>query len=267
MPKIYRLLRLGGVRAADIIVRRGKDARLPMVHAVDRNIEMARLAQDAPCPMPEIIERGTYLEVREKDRIQCEQWLSSRGIYSAPIVIQPGYSRTFKGKRTDERKFWPIEHWIQLLKQLLAENPGVHIIINGAPSEALLVNEISCLCGDQRVFSAAQDMTVGKLVALLSKARACIGVDTGPAHIAAAVGCPLVVMFGGVPPQLMAPLSLGSPVIVVVAPCADLECQDENDWAASHSMLDISVENVLEAVHNLLTRTVEKVNSKKLREL
>jgi heptosyltransferase-2/heptosyltransferase-3 len=53
------------------------------------------------------------------------------------------------------------------------------------------------------------------LLALLSLAHSCISVDTGPAHTAAALNCPLVVLFGKESPQRFRPVSLDSPVQVI----------------------------------------------------
>ncbi len=53
------------------------------------------------------------------------------------------------------------------------------------------------------------------LLALLSISHSCISVDTGPAHAAAALNCPLVVLFGKASPQRFRPVSLDSPVQVI----------------------------------------------------
>jgi heptosyltransferase-2/heptosyltransferase-3 len=54
-----------------------------------------------------------------------------------------------------------------------------------------------------------------RLLALLSMAHSCISVDTGPAHVAAALDCPLVVLFGQANPSRFRPVSRTSPVQVI----------------------------------------------------
>ena len=60
---------------------------------------------------------------------------------------------------------------------------------------------------------------MGRLLALCASAHSMISVDTGPAHAAAALGLPLVVMFGGQPQAQWLPRSSsGSPVIGIGGP-------------------------------------------------
>ena len=54
-----------------------------------------------------------------------------------------------------------------------------------------------------------------RLLALLSMAHSCISVDTGPAHAAAALNCPLTVLFGRANPARFRPRSAASPVRVL----------------------------------------------------
>jgi ADP-heptose:LPS heptosyltransferase len=65
-----------------------------------------------------------------------------------------------------------------------------------------------------RIDAAA--LPIGRLKALLEIAHSMVSVDTGPAHLAAAVGCPLVVLFGARPPLMWAPRSASGSAVVVV---------------------------------------------------
>jgi ADP-heptose:LPS heptosyltransferase len=62
----------------------------------------------------------------------------------------------------------------------------------------------------------ADDLPLRRLLALLSIAHSCISVDTGPAHAAAAMNCPLVVLFGKASPALFRPISSDSAVAVII---------------------------------------------------
>ena len=61
----------------------------------------------------------------------------------------------------------------------------------------------------------ADDLPMRRLLALLSIAHSCISVDTGPAHAAAALNCPLAVLFGKADPNRFRPVSAQSPVAVL----------------------------------------------------
>ena len=63
--------------------------------------------------------------------------------------------------------------------------------------------------------SVAGDLPLRRLLALLSTAHSCISVDTGPAHAAAALNCPLTVLFGQANPARFRPRSAASPVRVL----------------------------------------------------
>ena len=74
--------------------------------------------------------------------------------------------------------------------------PTLRVMVCGSPSEAPIVKEIVTLCNDQRVMSVAADLPLTRLIALTGVAHSMISIDTGPAHIAAAMDCPSVVLFG-----------------------------------------------------------------------
>jgi heptosyltransferase-2/heptosyltransferase-3 len=79
-----------------------------------------------------------------------------------------------------------------------------------------LNEEIATLAGIASVHNAADDLPVARLVALLERAEALISVDSGPAHAAAAVGCPTVVLFGRASPSLYRPRgAAGAPVRLI----------------------------------------------------
>src|SRR5260370_30421961 len=67
------------------------------------------------------------------------------------------------------------------------------------------------------LYNAADDLPIPRLVALLARAAGLITVDSGPAHAAAAVGCPLVVLFGKALPSLYRPW--GTAGADVESPC------------------------------------------------
>jgi heptosyltransferase-2/heptosyltransferase-3 len=71
------------------------------------------------------------------------------------------------------------------------------------------------LAAIDRLYNVADDLPVPRLVALLAHAAGLITVDSGPAHVAAAVGCPLVVLFGKASVSLYRPWGTGADVRVL----------------------------------------------------
>jgi heptosyltransferase-2/heptosyltransferase-3 len=102
-------------------------------------------------------------------------------------------------------KYWPNERWAQVLRHVRARHPSHAIVLLGTGPEYRLNQEITALAGVDRLYNAADDLPVPRLVALLAHAAGLITVDSGPAHAAAAVGCPQVVLFGKASTSLYRP--------------------------------------------------------------
>jgi heptosyltransferase-2/heptosyltransferase-3 len=87
-------------------------------------------------------------------------------------------------------------------------------------------------------------LPIPRLVALLARAAGLITVDSGPAHAAAAVGCPLVVLFGKALPSLYRPWGAAGADVRVL--CGEIAGQPD--------MLGIETRSVIEAWSSLNLR-------------
>jgi len=99
-------------------------------------------------------------------------------------------------------KRWPAERFARLAARLVAER-GCAVLVNGSPGEAELVRDIVSsarqslgehggLVGDLSI----SGISLGSLKAITRRSRLMVTNDTGPRHIAAAFGVPLVSLFG-----------------------------------------------------------------------
>jgi ADP-heptose:LPS heptosyltransferase len=102
-------------------------------------------------------------------------------------------------------KYWPNERWAEVLRHVRLRHPDHAIVLLGTGPEYALNQEVAGLAGIAGLHNAADDLPIPRLVALLARAAGLISVDSGPAHAAAAVGCPLVVLFGKALPSLYRP--------------------------------------------------------------
>ncbi len=160
------------------------------------------------------------LTVRDADRADLHAWLGARGLDDAPLVLlQPGNKRTLKRGRAGQigdSKQWPLANWAALIHAVLERCPDAKIVLCGTPPEAPLLRAIAAAADSARVSMTQEGPTLRRLLALCERAVAMISIDTGPAHAAAALGCPLVVLYGSAPPSLWLPRSpTGSPVIAL----------------------------------------------------
>ncbi len=152
---------------------------------------------------------GCHLEVTQVQRDQLTAWLKTRDLAAQPLIlVQIGNKRTMRrGPRrlAVNNKYWPNERWAQVLRFLHRQHPGHALVLLGTGPEFKLNQELAALAGIDGLHNVADDLPVPRLVSLLDRAAGLVSVDSGPAHAAAAVGCPQVVLFGKASPSLYRP--------------------------------------------------------------
>jgi heptosyltransferase-3 len=137
------------------------------------------------------------------------------------VLIQAGNKRTMRlGSRRRKRneKYWPESHWGVVIDQVHALTPDAAIILLGVRLESALNRAILRRTRTKAAFDAAGEVPIPRLLGLSAQALGIISVDTGPAHVAAAVGCPLVVLFGAKHPSFYAPRGEAATVEIVAGP-------------------------------------------------
>jgi heptosyltransferase-2/heptosyltransferase-3 len=189
----------------------------------------------------------------------CSAWLRKHGWHERQLIcLQAGNKKTMRrGDRTraSNVKHWPEERWAAVIDALLEAHPDAQVLLCGAPMEQELAQEIQGLVrGDQtRVAAVADQLPIPRLLALLARAWGCLSVDTGPAHAAAAVGCPITVLFGATDARLFRPRARSSPVEIVSAvPMAEV-APGRDAWAAVNTMDRITVADVLAGWQRMLS--------------
>lgn len=100
-------------------------------------------------------------------------------------------------------KRWPAAHFIAAAREVSAAT-GARWLVFGGPGDAALAGEISAGLGAGARCVAGQT-TLRELLALLAGCRVLLTNDTGPMHVAAALGTPVVVPFGSTSPELTGP--------------------------------------------------------------
>lgn len=182
---------------------------------------------------------GCYLQVSEQQRIDLEAWLRDRGLSAAPLIlIQIGNKRTMRrGLRrlAVNKKYWPNERWAEVLRHVRLQYPAHAIVLLGTGPEYALNQEVALLANIARLYNAANDLPIPRLVALLARAAGLITIDSGPAHAAAAVGCPLVVLFGKALPSLYRPWGTAQADVKVL--CGQLAGEPDMLGIESHSVI------------------------------
>lgn len=193
------LLRKAGWHSNDIM----ELDRLPDIvgeHFCDRWARFALMGQGVPLAGPIKSSRcKPGLLLTGAQRAEELPWLQALDFAAQPyILLQVGNKRTMRRgfrRRPSNTKYWPVTSWAALLRELRARHADLSFVFLGVPAEAGMVDEIIARAGVSNAFNVARQMSVLRLTLLAEMAAGMISVDTGPAHVAAAVGCPLVVLF------------------------------------------------------------------------
>lgn len=175
--------------------------------------------EDYPCvnvvPAPR-------LSVSDEERLECAAWITGQVWSGRPIVlVQPGNHRSMRRRRWRrgpiDDKTWPLSKWSALLQCIQQSLPQVQIVLCGSRQELSLLRSIRHATGLDQV--AGLYLPLRRLLALCEVARCMISVDTGPAHIAAAMGAPVIVLFGESSPRHWLPRNeCGAPVVALGGP-------------------------------------------------
>lgn len=116
-------------------------------------------------------------------------------------------------------KQWDPQHFAAVARHLI-EMRGATIVLTGGPGDAALVNQVRLALPEGRVVDASGISSLLTVAAMLERCELMITGDTGPMHLAAAVGTPIVAVFGPSDPRRYAPRGPRDRVIRVDLPCA-----------------------------------------------
>ncbi len=171
------------------------------VHIVDHLLEpLRRSGMVMSTTIPSI-------HVSEAERALGRTMVAGRQEGQPLVLLHPGSGGT--------RKRWPLESYLTLAEQLCADGLSCTVICGPLEIEAA-----SQTRSTSEVPLIRQD-SLSDLIALTAGADLFVGNDSGPAHVAAAVGTPTIALFGPTNPAIWQPLAPHSQV--VIAPDGRLE--------------------------------------------
>ncbi len=205
-PYAARLLTRAGVPAGRIVRAWDHHPQQP-IHWADWWLQIAALdPAQLPGPQRAMTTRAQpRLQVPEAWQRDTDDWLLRQGLAGRPLVlVQPGHKKTHRRGRlatAQHDKHWPAERWGEVIRGLLVGVPGAAVLVCGSVREAALVQQVVDAAGPPSHGGLVQNLaqrefTLPRLVGLTSRAHSMVSVDTGPAHVAAAMDCPLVVLYG-----------------------------------------------------------------------
>lgn len=178
------------------------------------------------------------------------------------IVINPN-----AGEISMQQRRWMPDRFRTVMRQLLDEFPNLHCCVIGAKSEREYVSEVLAdMASHPRIINLAGKLNLDELCFVLEGALVLITNDTGPMHLAAALGTPCVALFGPDTPIHYRPLGEGHIVFYKPPPCSP--CMNPFDGKLFvcpfqiRCLRQINAEEVLEATSQLIKRHEEVAEQK-----
>lgn len=101
-------------------------------------------------------------------------------------------------------KNWAPEKWQTLAATLLAEYPELRIAVIGGEADAVALASLQQIPAHERLVFW-ENLPLEELARRMAGANAYVGHDTGVSHLAAAIGCPTLLLFGPTEPGIWAP--------------------------------------------------------------
>jgi heptosyltransferase-1 len=199
-------------------------------HVIEQGMELAAaVAGDDLCPT------APWLPVDPA----AEAWagaLLPSDPKATTVLVNPGAG--WGAKR------WPVERYTEVAKGLI--DRGIHVLVNAGPGEEPLAEAISAATGGT---AAPLTCTLPQLIALTRRVALAIAGDTGPLHLACALGRPVVGIYGPTDPSRNGPF--GTRFRVLRSPESR---RDHTRHAAPEAgLLTIQPLDVLQAVDELLS--------------
>lgn len=122
-------------------------------------------------------------------------------------------------------KRWPVEQFAELARMVRQEQPGTEVLLLGSPKDREVCDEIVALAPHARNIAGATSLK--EAIALIAHSSAMVTNDSGLMHIAAALGRPIVAIYGPTDPRHTPPHSDLAKVLwlhIECAPCQQREC-------------------------------------------
>ena len=116
-------------------------------------------------------------------------------------------------------KQWPVERFAEIGRRLISETDAL-VVLTGSAADRPLVDRLADLLPAPRVIDVAGDPDLLSTAALLQRLDLLLTADTGPMHLASAVGTPVVAIFGPSDPVRYAPRGARDRVVRVDLACA-----------------------------------------------
>jgi lipopolysaccharide heptosyltransferase II len=195
---------------------------LERAHETRYVLRLAAAAGATPQPSDERPHLSVSPEATVRMRSLLDTARASKATPDGPTIA------LHAGARNGQAKRWPARHWATLARRL-ANELGALVVLTGAPNEEPLARDIERMAGAP-LLNLCGKTSLPELKALLAQADLVISGDSGPMHIACAVGAPVIALHGPTDPEISGPTAPDALVLrypVWCSPCYDASATAE----------------------------------------
>ena len=227
----------------------------PPQHATAMNLALARFALEQynigadKYQLDEQTARLKYYPQADEQRyvnLTLAEW--GIGRKDKVVAIHPGSGATIK--------LWTVEGFAAVA-DTLAQRYGAKVILVGGEGEKTLLKNIVKTCQTEPL-RWETSAGLGRLAALFARCNLVLGLDSGPLHLAVAVGTPTIHLFGPTDPALFGPWGdparhrvIRTEIDLPCCPCGVLDFE-RVCWRGGYCMRTINVSQVLQVAEELL---------------
>lgn len=179
-----------------------------------------------------------HLPMDQSAAVTANNLLAADG--RAVVVINPGAKWP--------SKLWPLNYWQELV-EMLAARPDLHIVLTGSPDEQAINWQIAK--DRANILDLTGRTSLRVLGEIFRQAKMIVCPDTGPMHLGAAVGTPVVALFGPTAPWRTGPFGPDHVVIrtnMICSPCYWKKCPEPK------CMTFIEPRSVVRAIDQVLSK-------------
>lgn len=211
-------------------------------HVVDSYLRFAALLGADTTPAEFIIATTTEHEAK------VDALLATHGIEQRQrlLILSPASSW--------RAKIWPPERLGEVADHL-ARRHGLLPIVVGAQSDAARAQAVVAFCRSP-IVNLSGKTSLKELTVLLRRSTAWIGNDSGPTHLAAALGLPVIAVYGPTDHLLLGPYGEGNVALVSTVPCRPCRRRSRAESCRHlECLMNVSVAQVCAAADTVIERT------------
>ena len=199
-------------------------------HTVDCMLELAQFAGAEILP-------DMQLYVQQKDAEWWDEYRVDQLLHEKYMVLAP--TSRWKSKQ------WPIEYFAKIAE--VAKEKGIGVVVVGAPAEASQVETVTMHEG---VLNLLPELTIGRLMAVVSRAAIVVANDSAALHMAVGFNRPIVALYGPTNPATVGPYLQESSVISASVSYDEVHYRSSS--IGDSIMRTIEVDQVAKRVHEVL---------------